>query len=238
MKPSVIVQFGVERSGTTLIYQILEDIASQFLGPDVLLKKTHNYRPELCTPDNLILCSFRDFRDVLVSLWKVHKKKENRGGSWMPLDLSAIDRSKYINAECGKTTLRITRSEIDNWAQYIKIAVSAMDKYRASSAQCVLLRYEDFRDNYGVIFTALENALDVVLNEEFRKEMSVKHSIESNKKIAEKFKHFGEYDKTSLIHGDHVYKGSIGGWKEFVPEDLHGYLESSLSDALKKWGYL
>ena len=50
-------------------------------------------------------------------------------------------------------------------------------------------------------------------------------------------KAFSGYDVKTEIHGQHIYKGKVGTWKEFLEESQHGEMTSFWRNQLIKWGY-
>jgi hypothetical protein len=231
-----LLQFGVERTGSTLVTQILWDINKEFYRGKVNVVKAHDFKRQLCGEGTRILCTYRDFRDVLISLWRVHKKKKN--SDIHPIDLSKLDRSKYENKECGVVGVKITKEEIGSYGGYLLNGIRAMSLYKESvGSRDSFLRYEDFVKNYSIIFDEIEYQLGIKIDSGIRSRISNKRSFESNKKIAAKMKNFGEYDVNSYIHGDHLHKGSVGGWVDYVRSDMVGYLNNLLKEPLLKWGY-
>lgn len=159
---------------------------------------------------SIVFCSIRDFRDSFLSYMRV----------------SSVNLSK------------LNKDKIDTFANvYLKFiqgfdeALSVLDNY-------TLLKYEDFTNNYNIIFDAIEKKLNKSITQENRKVISEKFSFDSNMKIAKKFKFFHkDWDKKTKIHGKHLHKGEVGGWLNTIPKNLQGYYSSKFTKYIKKYGY-
>src|ERR1700739_663074 len=99
--------FGVPRSGTTLRYQLVSALFPAGVA------KTHRY----CRHFVKTVVSFRDFRDVVVSLWR---------------------RSDPVNSR-----RRMRTADVDEFAELCQQRVRTLDQYFDRGGICPL-RYEDF----------------------------------------------------------------------------------------------
>ena len=70
----------------------------------------------------------------------------------------------------------------------------------------LLLQYEEFFNNYEVIYNKLENVLNINIDENKKIELSKKYHITNVKKMTNKYKTFKEYDRTTHLHGKHISK--------------------------------
>ena len=68
-KDNYIISYGFPRSGSTLLWNILKDVLK-----NKVIVKTHQYNSLM--KNMLIIGSYRDIRDSLLSYWKVNTKKE------------------------------------------------------------------------------------------------------------------------------------------------------------------
>lgn len=231
----IFLQYGIERTGTTLVFQIIRHVVKDRYA----IRKAHDYKKDLINPSTVVLATCRDFRDVLVSLWRIYLKRERIGGQWNPMILSKEDRSSYINSNCGEINVKIDRSSIFKWADYINKTIRHIETYkRELQDRCEIIKYEDFRDNFEIIYQAIEKLTGLKIDDEQKKFCAENFNIKKNKDIAKKMKHFGEYDTVSLIHGDHIRKGIVGDWKNFVKPEDENYITEILRPSLEKWGYI
>jgi len=100
------------------------------------------------------------------------------------------------------------------------------------------LKYEDFFNDFAFVFERLENFFDIRIEEGQRKLIEEDCSISRNKNRASRLLNFSEYDmEDSEIHGDHINKGEVGGWRTVIPENLHEIVNKKLEWTLKEWGY-
>lgn len=139
---------------------------------------------------HLVFATLRDPRDVVASLWR---------------------------REClGK------RSDSDNYAfacwRYIRDRFQQMKRYENDS-NATIIRYEDFINNPGATLDTICNTLGIDILEERRAKILEETSLEKNKQRSSVMRGFHEWDKTTLIHGNHISSnGKIGSWKDLVPE--------------------
>lgn len=197
-----VVQFGVPRTGSTLVCQIMDNVLP------VKVVKEHDF-----IKADKIICTYRDFRDVVISNWRVQS-----------------------NPPPGRS---INRPEIDLNAGYILKCISNLNSYRDRCPnKCKFLKYEDFKENYKLIFDTIENFFSISISAEKRAELKKEFSFKKNKDRSLKFKTFHERCPKTRIHGLHLYKGEIGTWKEFTKPKDHNYLLNLLKGPLKEWKYV
>lgn len=207
-----ILQYSMERSGSTLITQVLKK-----LFPNAKVHKTHTFQRNVECP---IVVAYRDFRDVMVSGWRVHKD----------IPLEDLDNGRIMEAD-----------EIETYLDVVVNRIRVLNKMRGTySDNLTTLQYERFIDDYDYIFNELEVFFNTSFSDELRQDIKQYSSLETNTKRAEKFKSFhnGNWDKKTLIHGLHIYKkGQPGIWKQLVPESKHESVNSRLAKYLEQWGY-
>ena len=195
------VCFGIPRSGSTLVYQFMSELFPQGVA------KTHQY----CRHSVKTLASFRDFRDVVVSLWR---------------------RSNPANLR-----RRMREAAIDEFARLCQQRINALDQYFDRGGICPL-RYEEFAKDPNVIFSSIEKTFGVVVDGDKVAELIDKYSLERNREISERLEGFKQVDSATQVHGNHIYRGEIGSWREFVDEKMAKRLELLLGPSLARYGYL
>jgi len=128
-----------------------------------------------------------------------------------------------------------------------KKAIDSMDTYilhcgnhliRHINRGCLELRYEEFFSDYNFIFTKIEEHFKIKIKPNLKDKIINETSIEKHKAIQQRFKKWEQYDPVTKIHGRHIYKGEIGGWKKEVPENLHDYFTNKVKLYLVKLRYL
>ena len=208
---SSIYQISIIRSGSTLVYQILCD-----LFPNRKVVKQHHF-PKIPHLDFPVVSTYRDPRDILVSTWRT-----------------------FILSRNGKSIRNImTKKDIDDTVKFLDPYIINFNKGKERFSESVLwLKYEDFYKDTDVIFNAMEKYFSTTIPNKKRENIKANCSIDKNRKRSKSFKNFVEYDylKTE-IHGDHIFKGEIGGWKAVVPDDLHDMVNDKFKNDLKLWGY-
>lgn len=68
----------------------------------------------------------------------------------------------------------------------------------------LLLRYEDFFDDFDVLFNNIENHFQIRISSEKRKELSTKYNRESVQAMTERYGDFSQYDSETQFHGRHI----------------------------------
>jgi Sulfotransferase domain len=195
------VCYGIPRSGSTLVYQLISGIFPQGVV------KTHRYCPQQVKT----AVSFRDFRDVVVSLWR---------------------RSDPQNI-----SRRMTAAEVEKFAALCHDRVKDLNRYFDRGGICPL-RYEEFAANPALVFAAIKKTFGIVVAAEKIAELVGHYSFERNRERSRRLGRFKSIDPASQLHGNHMYRGEIGGWREFVTDSGAERLELLLQAPLQRYGYL
>jgi hypothetical protein len=195
-----VVCYGIPRSGSTLVYQLVSGIYPQGVA------KTHRYCPHRVKTT----VSFRDFRDVVVSLWR---------------------RSNPAGLDQG-----MTNDDVEKFTATCRQRIEELDRFFERGGICPL-RYEEFAPNPALVFAALERAFGVAVARDKAAQLIAGSSIEKNTAIAQKLGNFKSIDPASQIHGNHIYRGEIGGWRQFVADGAAERLEDLLREPLQRYGY-
>lgn len=211
MKYDKILIFGIPGSGNTVIGQIL-----RYLFNSNIIWYTHNYIDNLEDNRNIdpninlgIIISLRDFRSVLASTMR---------------KINLLPNIDNIN-EIYQTRFK---PEYNNLFQY---------KTNYPKQENILyMDYKKSYRNFYYIFEQLENFLDIRISTEDKKSIINKFNIDANKKISDKLKIWDMIDKTTDIHGNHIWTGEPNSWKYFFPKELHDYVTNILKSELKTLG--
>ena len=227
--------FGVPRSGSTLVRNILNTI---FDGR--VKVQGHNFwEPD---ENDMIVATYRDFRDCTASKWRM-----NSGGFDNEKDLIVV---KW-NDNMGKTT--DGTNTMRNAASALKRRAAGLDKFDnlynnqelgykekrvKINKNIYFARYEEFQNNYEFLFNHLEQFLRVTIKRDLRDFIQERWNKGRVKRVySDTIKAFSGYDKETEIHGQHIYKGKVGTWKEFLQESQQGEMTSFWKDELIRWGY-
>jgi len=206
-KDKPIYQVSIIRSGSTLVYQILCK-----LFPEKEIIKQHHFPKGIRYP---IVSTYRDPRDILVSAWRTFILSKNR---------------KLIKDRMAEEDVLLTLA-------FLKAPINDFNVGWGDN-NILWLKYEDFYKDTNVVFEAIEKYFQIEISDGERRSISDEYTINKNKERAKAFKHFGEYDYLGTeIHGDHIFKGAVGGWKEVIPADLHNIVNERLKNVLELWGY-
>jgi hypothetical protein len=195
------VCYGIPRSGSTLVYQLISGIYPEGVA------KTHRY----CPHHVKTAVSFRDFRDVVVSLWR---------------------RSNPVNAN-----RQMKPVDIEKFANLCQDRVEDLNRYFDRGDICAL-RYEDFATKPAIVFEAVEKTFGIRVSPEKIAELVNQYSLERNREVSQRLRGFKQIDAGSQIHGNHIFRGEIGGWRQFVRDRDADRLESLLDEPLRRYGYV
>ena len=195
------VCYGIPRSGSTLVYQLISGIYPEGVA------KTHRYCPHRVKT----AVSFRDFRDVVVSLWRRSNPDK-------------VDR-------------QMKQAEIEKFAGLCQDRVKDLNHYFDRGGICPL-RYEDFATKPATVFDAVKKTFGIAVSPEKITELVDRYSFEKNREVSERLSSFKQIDPESQIHGNHIYRGEIGGWRQFIRDRDAERLELLLEEPLRRYGYL
>jgi len=182
-------------------------------GENPIIVKAHDWLPAYKNHP-VILCH-RDPRDVAVSYWRSHSNVTNVKRHMRP-------------AEIRKWATRVSNL---HKSQY-PIFSNAINHPRL-----LCLKYERFHNNYDWLFSQLETFFDYEFGRAIKEKIKIETSLKSNKAIADKFGRFKSYDRRTLIHGNHIWKGTHGSWKDFLRPQDREMMQKILASELKRWGY-
>ena len=62
-------------------------------------------------------------------------------------------------------------------------------------------------------------------------------NIDVNKARSSKFTNFKEWDKDTLIHGDHIDDGRINKWKSHIEVAHHDFVNDLFRNDLERWEF-
>lgn len=181
--------------------------------------------------------------NILQELFPRHsiEKQHTYGWYFNHLKVVASVRSPY---DCIGSLLKAHNREItaENllWAteRFLKFGANEIITV-ADQKNVLLLRYEDFLNNYGYIYDSFEEFFELSINLETREKINHKFSLESVKKIMNTKEGFSEWCEKSKIHGNHISpeNGRVGSGKEIFSPEQVGFIESKCAAYNKKFGY-
>ena len=103
----------------------------------------------------------------------------------------------------------------------------------------LMLKYEDFVNNFEIIFNAAEKFFNIKIHSDVRKLVNKAYNINSVAKITNKMKTYKEIDRKTLFHGKHfnINKGRPNYYKDFLKNEQIQYLNNIYKDFLKTFNY-
>jgi len=120
-----VYQYALPRSGSTLIMQVLRKIFSV---------EEVNYSHGFREVDGKLVVTYRDFRDVMVSHWRIRWGKLENG--------KIVNNPSPLEIECELGTVRNNLGILNKYKEH----------YGLDNKDVLWLRYEDFYNDYDYIF--------------------------------------------------------------------------------------
>lgn len=106
-----------------------------------------------------------------------------------------------------------------------------------NTRNAVLLRYEDFYDNYDKAFDLFEKFFEIEITTSHREILKEKYSLTSNMERAAKMMSFNEFDYSSHVHGDHIGAVTPGAWRSQLESWGIALVRGTCTELVKEWGY-
>ena len=103
----------------------------------------------------------------------------------------------------------------------------------------LMLKYEDFVNNYEVIFNKLENFFKINISKNTRNLITERYNIKVVEKIVSKMKSYKEINKQNLFHGEHINinKGQPNFHMKFLKKNQILYLRSVYKNFIDIFDY-
>jgi len=215
LKGTTIIQFGPPRSGTTLIYNILKDIF-----PKNFVETRHSYREKDRRFPTVV--TYRNPLDSIISHLLVSQKILEK-------ELKS-DQSRLIVTE-ELLDKQVKTFEINGIWDVIEIQ---------NNKNVLMLKYEDFVNDFDVIFNGIEKFFIQEIDIEKRNMIKNRYNIKSVETLTSKMKSYREIDKKTLFHGDHINKnkGQPNFHKQFLKDDQIFYLKNIYNKFLVNFNYI
>ncbi len=160
-----------------------------------------------------VIATVRDFRDVVVSYWRTCVGDQNR----------VMTREEMVR---GVGFCRLWEYHLGEYAEH----------------GCLVLGYEAFVPNHGILYDAIEEVLGLNLTAGGRATMSRGFSLAANKGLApfrdslDQQTGWDTLDYTGMP-GGHCHEGEIGAWRRFVAKNDWKFITDELADLLRRWDY-
>jgi hypothetical protein len=214
----VIVQYGFPGSGSTFVWQVLNEILTG-------VTKTHNCPPY--HPDHQVVATVRDFRDVLCTYL---------GRADLPPTRASIEFLIKLHADDARSFKDLYRvSEV--WGGRDNILWLKYEEFFGNFAW-LFQQLEGFFDM----------RLDAGLKSRLQARYSLEANLERTRQADALCKQEGArgwLDKgwaaytVDGINGNHITgNGAIGKWRQIIPADLHDYVTELLQEPLTRYGYV
>ncbi len=103
----------------------------------------------------------------------------------------------------------------------------------------LMLKYEEFYEDYDYIFDHLERFFGMTISAEKRRDITGKYNIEAVDKQVREYGDFQTYDTVTQLHGRHIsaYKGGVNYYQDFFSPAQIDYLKKVYAKLLVEFGY-
>lgn len=103
----------------------------------------------------------------------------------------------------------------------------------------LMLRYEDFFDDFNIIYNSIDQFFDIKISYEIREDITSRYQIQNIEKIVSSKNTFSEYDIITHWHGNHIskYKGQPYYYQDFFQKDQIKYLKDIYRKYLSEFEY-
>lgn len=202
-----VIVYSTGRCGTTLVSQILSGLPNITVRPSHTLVRNIRRRK--------MIVPYRDFRDVLVSQWRVKND----------ISKEEIDSGR-----------RMTSSELEEMLVFMEEQIRIMEKNVRSNPHCLLLKYEQFYNDFEFLYDRIESYLGQSYSVDLREHLSTKFSLKANESRASQMDSFEKWDDNG-IHGHHILTGKEKTWMGLIAPSDYQTLNNGLAKSLEDWGY-
>ncbi len=216
----VILQISPIRTGTTLIWNMLQKIF-----PQTKVYKANQLddyvRKTLDEDLNIkVVSTVRDPRDTLCSYMTI----------WYEL----WNENNIINKKRLDESIDFLRGYSGGFDDFIELC---------NTNDNLVLRYELFWEDYDYIFNEFEKFFNINIDNKMRIKLENECNVKAHKKIADKFDTFfpieNNVDLETLIHGKHISgtNGRPQQWKNIIPEEHQEFVTDKFKDILNIFDY-
>ena len=211
-----IIVTGLPRSGSTLLWQIINEIRT--IKPNLMINLVREHGGANTELYDVIFITYRDIREIMVSLVNSHSNEDNE-------DLTF--REKLI-ITLNNPTVNYYISEFEK-----------LYELRINNPKIIAVKYENYlpTDIEGYIKYVTEDIIKLTYEE--IKMISNKFSLKNNKLVMKSFEDFSQYDPKTMIHGNHITSnGEHDTWKKYFDSDLVEAINPKIKMLIKKLGYV
>lgn len=103
----------------------------------------------------------------------------------------------------------------------------------------LLLKYEDFFNDYGFVFDKLEIFFSENISQDTRQKIVTKFNVDEVVKVTSKYENFNQYDSSTHLHGNHISnsKGKPNSYIDFFNVKQIEFIQEELYDYIINFGY-
>lgn len=206
-----IIQLSTARTGSTLIYNILN-----------YLFEEHNYHID--SEEKINVLKLHSLFD-----WKQPDKTEEFGKTDVFLVQTIREPLNIVTSHFLKDKFRIYR--VCNPMDELPL----IERAEAYNFHHLCLKYENFdNDNFNYIFEEIEHFFSITIPKEEKKKIESYFCKKTMKSITKKYTSFKQVDPFTSIHGNHMNNADFRSVLSFA---FASYVYKTNQALRKQWGY-
>lgn len=232
-----IICCGMQRSGSTLQYNLAREIAEAHGKTKII---------GFVTPQDFDATYAQTEKDYDFVIVKSHKFLRGAKDLIDKGEATAVycyrDMRDAILSRLNKTGVPFHRTRAKNWTAD---SIRMYDQW--TSVNSILIsRYEDMMADLEAEAHRIANHLGITLSAEMASELAAKYSLDAQKQRISEFDFENKglaspstarYDPTTQIHSNHIHSGETEQWRTaFLPDQIR-FIERQAYDWLTKLGY-
>jgi hypothetical protein len=138
---------------------------------------------------------------------------------------------------CSRNNKIMPLEVLDEIIQFQVACINFTDQLLENKIDVLVLKYEDFVDNFDFLFDRIEDSFQIEISDEDKIFLSKALSKKNVRLNVEKFSNFEEFDQFNLFHGAHIDLDEFSEeYKNYVKMEIERKF-SKYIDICKKWGY-
>ena len=254
-----VVQIGAGRSGTTVVWQILNCIYKK-------VWKTHSPKADILkNPDQKIFFTYRDPRDLTISFARTNLfSKPKTPRSFRKGDLISTDPAESFHMEFEKKAsdsesfpqldyaiFLAYREVIDgliykdgrkkiSFGPFSSVQKKIDEVLKSKFKNVFRIKYENYLGKEQRISELVDDICkfsNIEIPLEKKEYISNKCSIKSNRSIQKRYKNFKDGDEESNIHGNHIKSNSKATWRTMLRDEQVKHVNEVFKEELEHFAY-
>ena len=212
-----VLVFSASRTGSTFVWQCLCKIFTK-------VHKHHDGQGSHLFQKKLpCIITERDRVESFVSRMRVLRFKDESNKVFLD------NINKFLHTLLNNNILQ---KDVDDY--YLELHTVEYLK-AAYSGELLVLKYEDFFNNYDFIFDQFEKFFKAPIATSTKDLIVRDTNLSANQNRQRKFENFNSHCKDSLIHGKHILSGEPNFYKNYIDPEMYNRLHNMLWEKNEDW---